>query len=165
MVNEQVDDTHGSGDGLDVFRRALSTPLKLKTIHHLRLFLGRRGLEWQIVHRSQSGARGCPVLRTTLDDLVDEVLKRKGQQWRNDGLKKLRLGTKKHRGVVEVVTPDIKKIVTDMQKAGERVTAIKVWSKFDAQRVARGRQGGQWVSQSSVEKILARLRRGGFIRK
>jgi len=102
--------------------------------------------------------RGRPVKRSRYDDFI-KVLK--GAIQRQARLPRLRVGAKKLGCSVEIAAPEIVGIVAKMP-AKERVTAAIVWNRLDARRVQRLYRGPM-VSEWTVQKILADLRRRGII--
>lgn len=76
-------------------------------------------------------------------------------------LPRLRIGAKKQGCSVEIAAREIAGIVAQMP-AKERVTAAKVWNVLDARRAQRLYRGPM-VSEWTVQKVLADLRRKGFI--
>lgn len=104
--------------------------------------------------------RGRPVTRTSYDNFIEAL---KGAIQRQARLPRLRVGAKKQGCSVEIAAREIAEIATQIALR-ERVTAAKVWNRLDdrrAQRLYRGPMVSEWT----VQKILADLRREGFIPK
>ncbi|GAB3189132.1 hypothetical protein [Hydrogenophaga aquatica] len=104
--------------------------------------------------------RGRPFKRSRYDDFIDAL---RGAIQRQARLPRLRVGAKKQGSSVEIATREIAEIVARISPK-ERVTAPKVWNRLNDRRVQR-LYCGPMVSEWTIQKVLADLRRKGLIPK